>query len=106
MKLALKTISELEETDERWQADLKQRLYLENRGFGGDRDIPLLGLDTIEDELTTQDAERNHRLGIVDERYRYRGMPMSMCTPDERRRARENDIDDMAHAAWDNEGDL
>lgn len=94
--------SRQEETIEDWQRDHRRSLHLDNLGFSGDGDVVALGLDETEDELTMADAERRLKFGIRDERHRYRGIPMSMCSPAEARQAREADIDlDMTRKEWD-----
>ena len=106
--MARNTLKLIERTDdyeslEVWQVEHRRERLLDDRGFSGDSEVVALGLDEIEDELTHEEAVRRLRLGIRDERHRYRGIPLSMCTPDERRRAREADIDDMARKEWDDE---
>lgn len=106
--MASDTLKLIERTDDYesldvWQVEHRREQKLDNAGFSGDSEVVLLGLEDMEDELTHEEAVRRLRLGIRDERHRYRGIPLSMCTPDERRRARDADIDDMARKEWDDE---
>ena len=87
-------------SEERWQTEHKQMRYLEERGFEDPDFVPLFSLDTMEEELTMEQAallprhvEATHRMTI----------PVSMATPAERRQAREADIDDMKRREWDHE---
>jgi hypothetical protein len=88
------------ETLEVWQREHRESQKLDNRGFADDSDVPVLGLEEMEDELLMSEArEYDHSR----DRHRYRGIPLSMATPEEARRAREADIDSMDHRAWDDE---
>ena len=88
------------DTLEVWQSEHRREQRLNNLGFGGDGDVVALGLDEMEDELTLEDVRAGR---FTFERHRYRGIPVSMCTPEEARRAREADIDDMTRKEWDDE---
>jgi hypothetical protein len=93
---------ELDHPLETWQTEHRRMLRLDSLGFGGDGDVVALGLDEMEDEITLDEARRRLKYGIRDERHRYRGIPMSMCSPAEARQAREADIDsDMTRKEWD-----
>lgn len=94
-----------EATMEEWQRLHRDGFRLDENGFRGDSDIALLGLEDIEDELTMEDARVLHlkaRAGL-DKATHAMVIPLSSATPDEARRARENDIDDMTHAEWNDE---
>lgn len=102
-KLRLLERVETEETVESWQREHRLERRLASLGFSDDSDVVALGLDEMEDEVTMADARERLRMGIRDERHRYRGIPVSMCSPDEVRAAREADIDDMTRKEWDDE---
>lgn len=84
---------------EQWQADMHMETMLKERGFDGDEDVVMLGLEEMEDELTQEQimlerfARPTHRQVI----------PASMATVEEARQAREADIDDMNHPEWNDE---
>lgn len=99
-KLVLQERSDDYETLEVWQREHREALRLDNAGFGGDGDVPVLGLEEMEDELLMSEARK---YDFARDRHRYRGIPLSMATPEEARRAREADIDDMSRKDWDDE---
>jgi hypothetical protein len=100
LRLALAECSTKEEVAEVWQLELRREQMLDNLGFGGDGDVPVLGLDEQEDELLMSQVKD---YDFARERHRYRGIPLSSATVDEARRARESDIDDMTRREWDDE---
>lgn len=86
-KLKLKTIETSEdEITEEWQHEHREEQRLARLGFGGDGDVPVLGLEEMEDELPWGQIE-------VGWRKRRRGIPVSSATPAEARQAREADVE-------------
>lgn len=84
---------------------LQTKQHLDERGFRGDADVVLLGLEEMEDELTMEQAERQHRLApfVNTDRRRAVASPFSMADPDIAREARANDIDNMERPEWRDE---
>jgi hypothetical protein len=81
--------------------------FLDEHGFAGDGEVPVLGLEEMEDELTMEAAERQHRLApfVNVDRHAYRnGIPFADAPPDVQREVKANDLDDMTRMEWDDEG--
>jgi hypothetical protein len=99
-KLMLIERSDDYETLEVWQREHRESQKLDNRGFADDLDVPVLGLEEMEDELLMSEARKYDH---SRDRHRYRGIPLSSATAAEARQAREADIDDMTRREWDDE---
>lgn len=109
-RLYLETMAEQAETVLGWQHEHRREQELDQLGFGGDEDVPLLGLETMEDEMTMEDATKLHylaRSGVIMDRRKAIAIPISSATPQEARDARSGEhIGDREHEpAFDDAGD-
>jgi hypothetical protein len=90
-KLDLEVTYEQAEQVLGWQKNHRSELELDNLGFTGDEDCVALGLETMEDEVTMEDASRLHYLargGVIMDRRKAIAIPISSATVDEARDAR------------------
>lgn len=91
-----------------WQREHRSELELDNLGFAGDEDAVALGLETMEDEVTMEDAKRIHYLargGVILDRRKAIAIPISSATVDEARDARSGEHYGDRGEETDHDGD-
>lgn len=87
------TLAERAEEVLGWQKEHRNELNMDALGFSGDEDCVALGLETMEEEMTMEQASILHykaKAGII-ERDRRMVIPIASATPQEARDARCND---------------
>jgi hypothetical protein len=99
LRLRFAECSSSEEIAEVWQSELRREQRLNQLGFDGDGDVPVLGLEEMEDEVTMADAERRLALGLRDERLKYRAI-RCRARPRERRGRHATRISTRQSARW------
>lgn len=91
-RLRLEHRLEQAETVLGWEREHRDEQWLDSLGFHGDDDRVALGLETMEDETTMEDASKLHYLargGVIMDRRKAIAIPVSSATVDEARGARE-----------------
>lgn len=94
--------------NEKWQEEWRREQLLREAGFEGDEDVPVLGLETVEEEMTMADATKLHYLaksGVEIDRRKAIAIPVSSATVEEARDARAAEHWGDRHEETDHDGD-